>query len=256
MNIVAIHNLGKDKETLAGALAAVLNVSSYDVLMRLRVPSNGPLTVAVFAQKERAEELGAKLQSAGFAALVLTDADIEAAAITRVVRRFALGERELRIETEKGDKLNITFQEIDLILCGMRISRSTETETVKNRSINLGRAVLSGGMMLTKTTKTTREVVTEERERFVNLYAGDNPAIVFRENTLDYTSLGAMRKPSRSENFTYLVDELRRCCPSAGYDDRLVNRAAQAALLGPRLDPENNLVVSTSLLAKALRKAV
>ena len=256
MNIVAIHNLGMDKETLAGALAAVLNVSPYDALIRLRVPGNGPVTVAVFAQKERAEELGAKLQSAGFAALVLTDADIEAAAITRVVRRFSLGERELRIETEKGDNLNITVPEIDLILCGMRISRSTETETVKNRSINLGRAVLSGGMMFTKTTKTTREVITEERERFMNLYAGDNPTIVFRENTLDYTSLGAVRKPSRSENFTYLIAELRRCCPSAGYDDRLVNRAAQAALLGPLLDPEANLVVSTSLLAKSLRKAV
>lgn len=256
MNIVAIHTLGRDKETLAGALAAVLKVSSYDVLMRLRVPGNGPLTVAVFAEKERAEELGAKLQSAGFAALVLTDADIEAAAITRVVRRFTLGERELRIETEKGDNLNITLQEIDLILCGMRISRSTETETVKDRKINLGRAVLSGGMMLTKTTKTTREVITEARERFLNLYAGDNPAIVFRENTLDYTSLGPVRKPSRTENFTFLIAELRRCCPSAGYDDRLMNRASQAALLGPRLDPENNLIVSTSLLAKALRKAV
>lgn len=256
MNIVAIHNLEKDKETLAGTLAAVLNVSSYDALMRLRIPGNGPLTVGVFAEKKRAEELGAKLQSAGFAALVLTDADIEAAAITRVVRRFALGERELQIETEKGDNLHITFQKIDLLLCGMRISRSTETETVKNRSINLGRAVLSGGLMITKTTKTTREVVTEERERFVNVYAGDSPAIVFCENTLDYTSLGPARKPSRSENFMYLVAELRRRCPSAGYDDRLVNRPAQAALLGPRLDPEKNLVVSTSLLAKALRTKV
>ena len=131
VNIVAIHKLGKDKETLAGALATVLSVSSYDALMRLRIPGNGPLTVGVFAEKKRAEELGAKLQSAGFAALILTDADIEAAAVTRVVRRFALGEREIRMATDEGNDVAVSLQDVDLILCGMRISRSTETETVK-----------------------------------------------------------------------------------------------------------------------------
>jgi hypothetical protein len=256
VNIVAIHNLGTDKETLAGDLASVLNVSAYDALMRLRVPGNGPLTVSVFARKEQAEELGNKLRSAGFSALVLTDADIETASSALVVRRFTFAERELRVITDEGNDLAVSLQNVDLILCGMRISRSTETETVKNRSINLGRAVLSAGLMITKTTKTTREVVTEERERFVNVYAADKPAIVFRENSLDYTSLGPARKPSRSENFTFFIAELRRRCPSAGYDDRLMNRAAQAALLGPRLDPETNLVVSTAVLAKALRKAV
>jgi superfamily II DNA/RNA helicase len=255
VNIVAIYNLDKDKETLAGTLATVLNVSLYDVLMRLRVPGNGPLTVAVFAQKERAEELAEKLQSAGFAALVLTGTDIEAAAMTRVVKRFVLGTRELRVGTEKGD-FSLSFQDVDLILCGMSITRSTETETVKERSVSPGRAVLSGGMMLTKTTKTTREVTTDERERFLNLYSGNNPTIVLRENALDYNSLGPARKLSRSENFTYLAAELRRYCTGARYDERLVNRAAQAALLGPLLDPEKNLVVSTSLLAKALRKKV
>jgi len=256
VNIVAIHNLEKDKEALSGALAAALNVSDYDALMRLRVPGDGPLIVSVFAQKERAEELGKKLRSSGFSALVLTDADIEAASLIPVVRRFALGEHELRVVTDGGDNVTVSLQDVDLILCGMRITCSTGTETVKERSVSPGRAVLSGGLMITKTTKTTREVITEERERFVNLHAGEKPAVVFRENTLDYTSLGPVRKPSRTENFTFLIAELRRLCPSAGYDDRLMNRAAQAALLGPRLDPENNLVVSTTLLAKSLRRAV
>jgi hypothetical protein len=256
VNIVAIHNLVKDKEKLAGPLAAVLKVSPYDVLMRLRVPGNGPLTVAVFAEKDRAGQLSEQLHSAGFEVLVLTADEIENAVKVWTVRRFGLGERKLQVGTEKGDSFTISLQDVDLILCGMRISHSTETKTVKKRSVSPGRALLSGGLMITKSTKTTSEVITEERERFVNLYAGNNPTIILRENSLDYNSLGSVRKPSRSENFTYLIAELRQRCPSARYDDRLLNRATQVALLGPLLDPEKNLVVSTSLLAKALRKAV
>jgi hypothetical protein len=254
MHVVAIHSINKDKETMAGSLAAVLKVIIYEALTRLRAPGNGPLTVAVLAEKERAEQLLQQLQSAGFTAVVLTAGEIETAAFAWIVRRFGIGKRELHIETEKGDNPDISFQDIDLILQGIRISHDTTTETVKERSMELGRAVLSGGMMINKTTKTTRDITTESRERFVNLYAGDAPTIVFRENALDYTSLGSARKLSRSENFTFLVTELRRCCPGVRYDERLMNRAAQAALLGPLLNPDKHLVVATALLAKVLRE--
>ncbi len=256
MHVVAIHSINKDKETLAGALAKVLKVTIYEALTRLRAPGNGPLIVAVLAEKERAEQLVQQLHSAGFKAAGLSAGEIDTAACAWIVRRFRLGERELHVETEKDDNLDISFQDINLVLRGIRISRSTTTKTVKERSVDLGRAVLSGGMMMTKTTKTTQDVTTEARERFVNLYAGDAPAIVFRENALDYNSLGSARKPSRSENFTYLVAELRRCCPGARCDERLMNKAAQAFLLGPFLNPEEHLVVATALLAKVLRETI
>jgi hypothetical protein len=245
--------MNEDKESLAGSLAAVLKVTLYEALTRLRCPGNGPLTVAVFAERERAERLSEQLHSAGFKSVVLTAEEIAGEACAWIVRSFGLGERELHIETEKDNNLDISFQDVDLILCGISISRDTTTETVKHRSINLGRAVLSGGMMITKSTKTTRDVTTEARERFINLYAGDTPIIVSRENALDYNSLGSARKPSRSENFAHLVAELRRRCPGARYDERLMNRAAQAALLGPLLNPEKHLVAATALLAKVLR---
>jgi hypothetical protein len=256
MHVVAIHGINEDKETLAGALAAVLKVTMYEALTRLRAPGNGPLIVAVLADGEHAGQLVQQLHSAGFKAAGLTADEIDAAAFAWVVRRFSLGERELHVETEKGEHLDISFQDIDLVLCGIRISRSTTTKTVKERSVDLGRAVLSGGMMLTKTTKTTQDVTTEVRERFVHLYAGNAPAIVFRENALDYHSLGPARKPSRSENFTYLVAELRRYCPGVRYDERLMNKAAQSFLLGPFLNPEEHLFIATALLAKVLRETI
>jgi hypothetical protein len=256
MHLVAIHSLNKDKETLAGYLAAVLKVTHYEALTRLRSPGKGPLTVAVFADRERAEHLSEQLHSAGFNSVVLTAEEIAVADCVWIVRSFGLGEHQLHIETEKGKNLDISFGDIDLILRGIRISCGITTETVKNRSISLGRAVLSGGMMITRTTKTKQDVTTEARERFINLYSGHAPIVVFRENAIDYNSLGSAHKLSRSENFAHIVAELRRYCPDARYDERLMNRPAQAALLGPLLNPEKHLAVATALLAKVLRKAV
>jgi len=256
MHLVAIYSLNEDKEAMTASLAAVLKVTNYEALTRLRCPGNGPLTVAVFAGKEQAEQLSERLNSAGFKSVVLTAEEIAGATGARIVRSFDLGENELHIETVNYNKLDIFFRDVDLILCGITISRDTATETVKQRSISLGRAVLSGGIITTKTTKTKQDVTTEARERFINLYAGGIPVSVFRENTLDYSSLGPARKSSRSENFAYVSAELRRHCPGAPYDERLLNRAAQACLLGPLLNPEKHLAVATALLAKVLRKTV
>jgi hypothetical protein len=253
MNIVAIHSLNNDKEALAGDLAAVLGVTVYEALSRLRAPDNGPLTVAVLGEKERGVQLVQKLQSAGFKALILTADEIESEGHAQIVRRFSLGERDFGVTTEKGDSLCMPFHDIDLILRGTAIVREVTTETVKKRSLSPGRAVLSGGMMISKTTKSVREVATEERQGFVNLYAGDSSIFVFREKTLVYDSLGPALRPSRAANFNYLVAELSRLCTGALYDARLLKRSGQAALLGPSLNPEENLIAATALLAKALR---
>jgi hypothetical protein len=112
--------------------------------------------------------------------------------------------------------------------------------------------VLSGGMMISRTDKTEREVTTDERQGFVNLYSANGSILVFRENALAYDSLGPARRPTRAENFTDFVARLRQCCPGARYDEGLLTRAGQAALLGPTLNPEEHLSVASALLAKVL----
>ncbi|MBA4374252.1 MAG: hypothetical protein C0402_15485 [Thermodesulfovibrio sp.] len=252
MHIVAIHSLSEDKESLAKALATVLGATIYEALARLRIPGRGPVTVAVFAEKERASGLLEKLETAGFRATMLTADEIDIEARASIVRRFSLCGSDLGITTDKADSLSVPFHEITCILRGTAIVHDVATETVKNRSISPGRAVLSGGMMFTKTTKDVREVMTEERQGFVTLSARDGSPLVFRENTLVYDSLGPALRPSRALNFTYLISELRRRCPDALYDERLLNRANQVALLGPTLNPEAHLSVATVLLRKVL----
>ena len=110
--------------------------------------------------------------------------------------------------------------------------------------------------MITKTTKNVREVTTEARQAFVTIYARDSSTFVFRENSLVYDSLGPAVQLTRAANFIYLVAELRRRCPDALYDERLLSRTGQATLLGPSLNPEENLIVATALLSKVLRDEI
>ncbi len=253
MHIVAIHNVASPKEDRAGALAALLKVTAFEALSRLRAPGTGPFIVGVFAEPEQARALANALEGGGFGTVVVNADELEAEAGRLSVRRFALAEKDLSVESDAGEKRTIAYQEVALILRGTDISSSTAVETTKQRKLDIGTAVLSGGLKMTKTTKTTREVTTEQRQGFVNLYAGSGPALVFRENGLVYDSLGPARALSRSANFIQLIAEIRRRCPAAAYDERLLNRAGAAALLGPSLSIEQHLVAATALLAKALR---
>ena len=213
MHIVAIHSLNAEKESFAKVLAAALGATVYEALARLRVPGSGPVTVAVFAEQERAIGLLEKLETAGFKASVLTAGEIEVEGCAVIVRRFILGEHDLGVTANNGENTSIPFQKIDLIVRGTAIIRDITIETINKRSLSPGRAVLSGGMMLSKTTKNVREVITEERQGFVNIYATDGSALVLRENALVYDSLGPALRPSRVLNFTYLYRRAAQTLP-------------------------------------------
>lgn len=70
---------------------------------------------------------------------------------------------------------------------------------------------------------------------------------------LTYESFGPRRQPSRAANFAVLVAELRRRCPAAVYDERLLTRAGQARVLGPALSPGEHRDVAITLLVRVLR---
>jgi hypothetical protein len=69
-----------------------------------------------------------------------------------------------------------------------------------------------------------------------------------------YDGFGAAMKLSRELNFAYLKSELRRLCPAAGYDDRLLHRLGQVRVLGPALNPESSLDLAFDILARSLRR--
>ena len=254
MHIAAIYNLPDNKDELANALAAALGATLYEARSRLRVQGKGPLVVSVSGERDAVEKVVKKLQSSGFDAIALDQDEIESGSNQFNVKKFRLDDEELVVESAGGRSLAVEYRGIDLILRGTCIALRSETRSVKERKFNIGRAALSSGLILTKTTKTTRQVTTEDRQGFFNLYSGNRLTLVFRENALIYDSLGSALKPSRAANFAYLSAELRQRQPDAVFDDRLLRRAEQAILLGPLLSPEESLEVAISLLAKILRQ--
>ena len=254
MHIAAIHNLPDNKKELAVALADALGATLYDARSRLSVPGNGPFVVAVSKELDAVEKIAERLQSEGFDTILLNENEIETVSSQFVVRKFRLNDKELIVESRDGQSLAIDYSDIDLILRGTCIAVSSETEILKKRKFSPGRAILSGGLIISKTTKVERDVTTEEREGFFNLYCENGLTLVFFENALIYDSLGPALQPSRIANFTYLLSELRQRQPDAVFDDRLLRRAEQALLLGPLLSPEDHLDVATALLTKNLRQ--
>jgi hypothetical protein len=251
MQVVGIYGLTEQRKNRSADLARVLGATAYEAASRLRVPGSGPIVIAVVADPQNASDLAAKLNAADFPAFVLTAAEIEAGAGQLPVRKFSLTGQGLIVESAGGG-IEVPYGDVRLILRGTSIATTTSIETSKERKFSLERALLSGGVMLTRNTKTVREKTAEEREVFFTLYAKARPSLLFCEKALSYDSFGPARKPSSSANMAFLISELRNRCPSAGYDDRLLTRASQAALLGPTLRPEGHLAVAVALLANIL----
>ena len=253
MYIVAIDDLGEDRDGIARALSEALGTIFYDALIRLRVPGKGPLIVAAYAEKNIALEKTEKLRAAGFRTLVLGQDEVETDGQSTIVRKFLFGDGELEIEARTGDAVRIEYDLIDTIIRGTRIVQTTETETVKEQKFAAGRAILTGGLMITKSVKVTQQSSTEVREGFIYLYPGNRRPLVFLESALLYDSLGPALQPTRAANFVFVLEELKRRCPGAVYDDRLLSKAGQARLLGPMFEPERHPDIAISLLSRSLR---
>ena len=253
MYIVAIDDLGEDREGIARALSEALGTIFYDALIRVRVPGKGPLIVAAYAEKNIALEKTEKLRVAGFRTLVLGQDEVETDGESTIVRRFLFGDAGLEIEARTGDAVRIEYNLIDTIIRGTRIVQTTETETMKEQKFAAGRAILTGGLMMTKSVKINQQSRTDVREGFIYLYPGKLCPLVFLESELLYDSLGPALRPTRVANFAFVLEEIRRRCPGAVYDDRLLSKAGQARLLGPMFEPGRHLDIAVTLLSRSLR---
>jgi hypothetical protein len=251
MHVVAIHGWKEETQELVQTITGVVGITAFEV--RQRMIGGGPVVVANLADSQQALALSKKLNQNGIATVVVDAAEVLS---TRyfIVRRFELNESSLRIETGDRQRAEISYGEINLLLPGTSIARSSEKQTVVKRKLSLGKTILSGGIPMSKKVEHEKEVSTEERRKVLYLYTSKQPPILFSQNGMTYDGLGAAMKLSRELNFTYLISELRRLSPGAIYDDRLLKRVGQVRLLGPALNPETNLDLAAEILARSPRR--
>jgi hypothetical protein len=250
--VIAIHYRPGTGETLAAPLAEALGGTLYEARARLADPEGGPAVVATYGEIEPAWACTGRLRANGFAPILITPEEVESNASRFVVRTFNLGGEGLTAVSRRGETIEVAYREIDLFLKATRLDERTEVKTTEQRKFSAGRAILSGGLMLTKKTRTVEQVTLEERDDFFQLYSDGRPPVVFHASGLNYQPLGPALQPSVAANFARLVETLRKSAPQARYDERLANRSGRARILGPLLK-DRHLDVAVSLLARVLR---
>lgn len=252
MHIVAIHDWPSDEAEVAKIIAKALGCVVFEA--RQKIAGGGPRLLASFSDPLQAGALAARLSLTGVPALAI---DVDAMRRTQQllhVRRFKLDALALRLESFEGQPLDIDYGAVDLLLTATSSGgRMQTTGTVTERKFSIGKTLLAGGIPMTKKVAREETTTTEERDETLWLYAKGQPAVIFTRGTLNFEGLGSAMQLSRDLNFVFVKKELRRIAPQARYDDRLLQRAGQARLLGPALNPESHLDLACEILARTLR---
>jgi hypothetical protein len=214
-------------EAEASALGPSLGLGLYEA--RLALAAVPPTVLLSTEDAGRARDLALLLRGRGHGAVVC-----DAAAVASSERMVT--PREIRFEADRlvVDGGGVTDHAVDwrevLLLAEATHAReeeSTEEHTVKK--LDLGRAVLTGGIVRSRTTTATSRHASEERERVLYVVlAGGGRHVLLRENRLRYGGLGDRMGRTVGESFTALRAMLRERATGARFDDRLV-RARRAA---------------------------
>ncbi len=219
MHVVALVELAGPIEAEAAALAADLGTTAYEE--RLKLAAGLPAIVLKSADPAIARALIDKLRARGHAAVGCNAAEVVPSSAMVAVRRFAFEPDAFVLPDVAGGRLPW-----DDVLALFRAMHTTRTETrteTKSRKFSAGRALLTGGLSMTKTVASEERSQVTDRDQVLYVFraGGDTPWIL-RERGTQYTGLGAELGPSSAQNFLTTLARLRARAPRAHYDERLM----------------------------------
>lgn len=216
MFIVAVAELRPPLEQEATELARDLQTTPYEA--RLQLSGALPSIVHATPDRDRAFGLFSRMRERGQGVIACSTDDIVASERMVSMRRFALEEDAL--VTDDG---RLPFDDVLCLLRAMQRSSTTATEEVKDRKIAIGKAVLTGGLMTTKTVKKEVTTTVEQREQVLYVFrrSAQTPWLL-EESKTNYQAVGAARAPTTALNFAATIKRLRAVAPSAAYDERLL----------------------------------
>lgn len=246
MQLVATVRPAQDVDAAVSTLVTAAGMTAAEARMRL-----APEPPALLARLPagRAGPLTEALGRAGLVALAI-DEDVPAEGDRLSARSFVLDDADAHFTARSGQTLTIGWAAVRLVLRGLRVARTTTEQTETTRRLSVGRAVLTGGLVMTRKTTSTRQAAREDSEQFVLVHGDGGERIILAEGTVEFSGLGPLLQPSRTANIGVIAQELRRRAPGAFHDDRLVRlgRRALPFVLGGRS--------SVDVLAEVLDRAV
>jgi hypothetical protein len=235
--ILAVMRLGAG--SVEEAMARIAKLAGLPVAeARLKLTGVLPRVLLVDADSERLARIAGELEKGGARAVAIDPASAPADDERDVPHALAL-------ET-------LPAAAITLIQKGTRVAVEKTTTTEKKRQLDPARAILSGGLVMSKEVEKTSTRTREERESFCLVHRGDGaPDLMLREHRLDYRFLGADMAAASAPNLERTIARVRAHAPQAAFDDRCTKAAfvdALPAVRGEKIDLALHLVHLAHLL--------
>jgi hypothetical protein len=229
MYIIAVTRWGKPFEEEITDLARLLDAHPYD--LRLKLAGRLPVVLARLPDAEQARKLLATLRERTHGAVACDGDKILSSERMVTPRTFEIGEASVTVDDPTREPEPLAYSDL-LALVHARIETETRiTTTSQSRKFSMGRAVMTGGVVLTKkVSKQSRSMENDfEQVLYVFRRSAADP-VLLRQNTLRYSGLGSAVGHSSMENFSLLIRTLRERAPQALYDNRLLQRRRQPTM--------------------------
>jgi hypothetical protein len=189
------------------------------------------------------------LQELGFGVLTCEPTEVPGDHERVIVRRVEVAPGALVATDSKGQSHRCTANQIALLQRGMRVSKSSHTVKTSERKLDVGRAVLSGGLLLTKKVEKTTVQTTETSEPFLLVQRVADQELIFYERRIDYRALGAEMQPASRANLEVVWRKLAALAPDR-VDDRVGRPGFVSGMPATSADPVD-LALALVALARA-----
>lgn len=235
MDIIAIVSLGRSVEAEAPALALDLGITAYEAAIMLRAAL--PIVVHRSEDRARTFDLLAKLRARGHDAVACDAEQIASSDDMFRPKTFRIEASELVAQGDaasKREERRLAFADIFALLRATHLVQREETTTTHEKTMSIGRAAMTGGLMTSKTIERDKKQVTSERDPVLYVFRSDGAPWLLNAHTMLYEGLGRNMRVSKAENFEVLLRTLRELAPHAQFDARLlqVRPAAQLVSAG------------------------
>jgi hypothetical protein len=221
--LVAVTRWGAPFESELPALAQQLACVAYDLRLRLA----GPVPVTFHTCAEQAQALAhlAFLRGRGHGAVTCLLDEVPGPNLQIVPREFELGATALSGTDDRGRPFQVAYSDIRALVRVSCVSNAVSSQTTTEKKFDMGRALISGGLMMRKSVEKTTSEASSSQQQMLYLYRASTPEpLVWKELSLRYQGLGAEMKASSMLSFARLVELLRTQAPAALYDQRLLTQ--------------------------------
>ncbi len=227
MEVVALMQLATTADVEAPLLASDLGITAYEARQKLAVGM--PCVVVVSAEHARVASLLASLGRRGHDVLACEGSSVIPSQSMCQVRRFRFEPDALVLQARQEgppsdqEEERVAYAAVSALIRATHRHTFEAHEESKERKFRPVAAVVTGGLMLTKTV--TRDVVRvgEDREQVLYIFRRNGGPCLLREGIVQYGGLGADIRATRLENFSTMIRLLRKHVPAAAYDERLLS---------------------------------